>query len=99
MSAVKLARPLPNQPPRVNPSPKYSDPRYGYRHIRYNYSPKEQEMANRKAEDWWTHASPEPILGKAVGNAWTAERWERGMKMTHPTHHPGQKVGVTCYFE
>ena len=84
--------PLPNQPPRVNPSPKYSDPRYGYRHIRYNSSPKEQEMANRKAEDWWSHASPYSILVTAIGNHWKAGSWERVLNMIHRTNNYGYKA-------
>lgn len=83
---------IPGQPMKVNPDPLFSDPRFGYRHVRYNSSPAEQNLANKKANDWWSHAAPYSVLVCAIGNHWKANSWQRVLDMVHYSNQMGFKV-------
>ncbi len=69
--------------------PDTSDPRYGYRHVRYNASERQRQLSQWRNDNLWNHASPESVFVAAIGNHWKPGSWQRVMDMVHFTNAYG----------
>ena len=73
-----------------------SDPRFGYRNIRYNSNNYEQNAAAWRAGNSWGHCRPNSVLVCAIGNHWKKGSWQAVLDMVHYSNNLGY---FTCLEE
>ncbi len=73
-----------------------SDPKFGYRNIRYNSNNYEQAMAQWRSGNSWGHCRPNSVLVCAIGNHWKKGSWQAVLDMVHYSNNLGY---FTCLEE
>jgi hypothetical protein len=69
-----------------------TDPRYGYRAIRYSASDAERIVQEKRAEEFWPHARPNSVIVCAMGNHWKPGSWQKVQEMVQYANDNGHYV-------